>query len=554
MLLRATITNKTIGSKQLLRDLDLKVDEGEKVGLIGRNGVGKTTLFGVLAGADEDFEGEVVGRRGISIISTAQEHIGVGSQSCVDYILQGLPEYKRLQQIIYHHPDSMGQDMSKISEYTAALERFNSLGYYDIEDKVLNALEAYQITNEMARNPLVRLSGGQRRFVELVKVTQSDPDLALIDEPTNHMDYVAKAAFIAWLKSAKGAVIVITHDRDVLKQVDRIVEMKDLSAVSFKGNYDAYLQQNSSQTVSDINQYEVAQRTINNIKKQIAYARSKKAGWSGTADKKNPFVVMETRLIKQLKELEATVGRPSFWIDQESVEQLDDKVTESYDRYKAKNIRLSGLDSAANYHNLLHVTKLSLGYDAPLFKDVSFELASGDHVNLKGRNGAGKTTLIRAIRQRIGDGTDASAERYAGTIACEPRIRLGVYEQEIAGEYLELGLGEAVLAVFRSHNLPLNQQTVRRTMADYLFDPAGDYNTPLKKLSGGQRARFQLIAMLCHKPDLLILDEPTNHLDLPSIEELENALVGFQGAILYVSHDSYFCDAIAGTIVQIGPV
>lgn len=553
MLLRAEITSKTIGNKTLFRGLDIKIDDGEKIGLIGRNGVGKTTLFGVLAGTDASYEGEVVKRRGLSIATTAQEHIGIADKSCVEYILDSLPEYLELERVIVHHPETMGQDMARIGEYTHALDRFHDLGYYDIEAKVLQSLGAYQITEAMARAPLARLSGGQKRFVELVKVTQAAADLALIDEPTNHMDYVAKAAFVNWLKDARAAVVVITHDRDVLKAVDRIVEIKDLGAVSFKGNYDSYLAQNSSQTVSDINQYEVAQRTIDNLKKQIAYARSKKAGWSGTADKKNPFVVMETRLTKQLNDLQATIGRPSFWIDQESVEQLDDRVVDSYDRYKAKNIRLSGLDSTANYSWLVKASDVSLGYDAPLFDKLTFQLASGDHINLKGRNGAGKTTLIGFIRSQIGDGTKSQAKQYSGKVVCEPRLKLGVYEQEISAEYLDMPLGEAVMQVFRQHDLALNQQQVRRTLADYLFDPTADYNLAVSKLSGGQKARFQLIAMLCHKPDLLILDEPTNHLDLPSIEELERALAGFRGAILYVSHDSYFQESVGGQVVQIGP-
>lgn len=553
VLLRASNITKTIGAKELFRGLDLKIEDGEKVGLIGRNGVGKTTLFGVLSGLDSSYSGEVVTKRSLSVTTTAQEHHGLGQMTVLAYILDSLPEFAQLEEVIDTYPRSMGQDLKKIDRYTQALERFGALGYYDVQDKVIKSLEAYQISQSMGHGPMEQLSGGQKRFVELVKVTQAGADLALIDEPTNHMDYVAKAAFIDWLRAAPGGVMVITHDRDVLRAVDRIIEIKDLSAVSFKGNYDAYLAQNSQQTVGEIGQYEVAQRTIANLKKQIAYARSKKAGWSGTADKKNPFVVMEERLKKQLARLQETTGRPSFWIDQESVTQLDDKVVASYDRYKASNIRISGLGSTANYRALLSVSDISLGYGEPLFDGLNFQLASSDRINIKGRNGAGKTTLIRAIRQAIGDGTKSTATQYAGKITVEPRLKLGVYEQEIAPEHLRQELGEAVMAVFRSHSLPLDQQQVRRTLADYLFDATGDYHVPINKLSGGQRARFQLIGMLCHQPDLLILDEPTNHLDLPSIEELENALADYQGAILYVSHDSYFCDAIGGQVVAVGP-
>lgn len=542
---------KTIGAKTLFTDLSLQIEEGERVGLVGRNGVGKTTLFGVLSGSDDDYSGEITRRRGLRAVMTAQEHYQHAKSTCLEYILGSLPEYTHLHRVVSTYPETMGHDLTKIQVYTEALERFSGLGYDDIESKVLTALEQYQISNELARGPLSALSGGQKRFVELVKVTEAQADLALIDEPTNHMDYVAKAAFINWMKRTPLTVVVITHDRDVLGIVDRIIELRDGQAFSFNGNYDAYLSQNSTQTVTAINQYEVAQRTIENIKKQIAYAKSKKAGWSGTADKKNPFVVMEERLNKELKRLQVEVGRPSFWIDQESVTQLDSKVTERYDRYKSRNIRLSGLGAEAKGNQLLAVKNLSVGYDHSLFEPVSFLLSPGERLQIRGRNGAGKTTLINVLRVALGD-LSAGPTVFGGQTEILRPIKLGVYSQEIGLEFLPVKLGEAVLEVFRRRKLPVNEQAVRRVLADYLFDPVADYNLPVGKLSGGQRARFQLIWMLSHQPDLLILDEPTNHLDLPSIEELEAALGRFGGAIIYVSHDSYFTKALGGQTVQIG--
>lgn len=551
MLLRADRLSKTIGSKQLFSDLSLQIEDGERVGLIGRNGVGKTTLFGVLSGVDSDYSGEIIRKRGLRTVMTAQEHYQHKAAGCLDYILDSLPEYTPLSHVIQSYPNTMGHDLGNIQLYTEALDRFSELGYETIEVKVIEALGRYGITPEIARGPLTRLSGGQKRFVELVKVTEAQADLALVDEPTNHMDYAAKAAFVDWLKSTPLTVVVITHDRDVLSQVDRIIELRDGQADSFTGNYDAYLSQNSTQTVTAINQYEVAQRTIENLKKQIAYAKSKKSGWSGTADKKNPFVVMEERLTKELKRLQAEIGRPSFWIDQESVSQLNNKLVERYDRYKSRNIRLSGLDAEAKGNQMLLARDLSVGFDHPLFRDLDFALSPGGRLQIRGRNGAGKTTLINALRQALDDRTDGPTI-FGGAIEILRPLKLGVYEQEIGAEFLKVKLGEAVLEVFRRRGIPASEQAVRRVLADYLFDPISDYNLVVERLSGGQRARFQLIWMLCHQPDLLILDEPTNHLDLPSIEELETALGRYAGAIIYVSHDSYFTQALGGDVIQIG--
>ncbi len=550
MLMTVDIEDKIIGNKHLLHDLHFFVENGEKIGIIGRNGIGKTTLFQILSGEDTEFEGEIQRMRGVRLTATKQEHHDLGDQTALEYIVHNLPDYQRLKHIIDTYPDTMGSSVRKIAEYSDALTLFSERGYYDVEPQILMTLKKYQLPRAKALLPMARLSGGQKRFVELVRVQFSDPDAALIDEPTNHMDYAAKAAFIEWLRAAKHACLVITHDRDVLAYVDRIIEIKDKKAYSYNGNYDAYLKQNSVGTTNKLQAYEIAQRSIANIKKQIEYARAKKPSWGGTADKKNPFVVMEERLLRELKKLEEANPKPSFWIDQESVAQLNPKMTEAYDKYKEKNIKLARHTSTERTTELLHVQDAVLGYDGiALFQPVSFTIGHGERLHVVGRNGAGKTTLVRAI-------TAAAAgqpipTQIAGTITPGHHLRLNSYEQEVSGALLDLTLTEAVEAIYRDYNLPISQQHVMRELGNYLFDPANDAHTLVKNLSGGQKARLQLIRMLANKPNLLILDEPTNHLDLPSIEELENALKAYHGAILYISHDSYFARTMGGSTLTI---
>jgi ATPase subunit of ABC transporter with duplicated ATPase domains len=201
---------------------------------------------------------------------------------------------------------------------------------------------------------------------------------------------------------------------------------------------------------------------------------------------------------------------------------------------------------------LLQVDKLSLGYDGvPLFNDVSFSLHEGERIRLHGRNGAGKTTIVSAVMAKIHD-QPLSSERFAGHIISENKVRLGHYEQEIDAKYLPLTLAQAIEQVFMDKDVPVGEQVVKQMLGNYLFDPVSDGAKLVKRLSGGQKARFQMIRMLANTPEILILDEPTNHLDLPSIEELENALVDYHGAILYISHDSYFADKLDGKTVNIG--
>ena len=553
MIFSARIDSKSIGTKHLFSSLEFHVADKEKVALIGRNGVGKTTLFNMLSGADTDFHGEIVRRRGLTVMATQQEHHAAEGETAIGYVLAGLPEYGQLKRIIDTHPQHMGDDLRKIQEYSEALDRFNEKGFFTIEGLIERSAQAFQLPDGALPGEFARLSGGQKRFVELIKVMVGNADLALIDEPTNHMDYVAKEVFNEWLKAVDHAVVVISHDRDVLQNVDRIIEIKDKKAYSFTGNYDAYLKQNSTTTVTAMNQYEVAQRSIENIKKQIQYARSRKASWSGTADKKNPFVVMENRLTKELRRLQTEVQKPSVWIDRESVSAMHAKAVEKYDKYKDRNIRIGTASDELRRAEILSVDGLSLGYADPLFHSLSLRMSSGDRIQLKGRNGAGKTTLIQTILAAA-DGRDLPAVCFAGTVEVNPRTTIGVYDQEIAQDLLPLTLGEAIGRAYDAVGRRINDQQLRQLLASYLFDPATDAQTPLDRLSGGQKARFQLIAMLAGDPDLLVLDEPTNHLDLPSIEELEDALERYAGAILYVSHDSYFARNLPADVVELTAV
>ena len=544
------ITEKSFGDKTLMKDVKFSVDDGEKVGVVGRNGVGKSTLFGILSGKDTDYTGEVIFRRGITVATTAQEHHGLGDQTVMAYILDGLPEYSKLKKIIDEYPLTMGDNMRKIEEYTQALERFDQKGFYQVEEKIERELSNFQLDGYGNRK-ISSLSGGQKRLVEIVKIMHSEAHLALIDEPTNHMDYVAKQQFIDWMNSQPHqAMLIITHDRDVLGQVDRIVEIKDGQAVSYRGNYDAYLKQNAQATTAGMNNFEQIEKRIVNLKQKVLdYQRLKeKSRNPGTIQK---FKRLENEARAELEEL-SEMEKPTFWIDKESASQLDYKSAERYGKFKSRNIRLSMKDaSSRSQHVLVRAENVAVGIgERILFEDVNIDLREGEAIEIRGRNGAGKTTLIRMILAS-GKSFDGGPVLYSGDIFLDPQVRIGVYEQEIDERYLSDPLEKAIEKLYMSRDLSISDTKIRQLLADYLFTDA-DRMTPLARLSGGQKARFQIIAMLANDPQLLILDEPTNHLDLPSIEELETALAKYSGAILYVSHDNYFREKLGGKVVQIG--
>ena len=241
-----------------------------------------------------------------------------------------------------------------------------------------------------------------------------------------------------------------------------------------------------------------------------------------------------------------TRKKPTFWIDKDSVSELNYKTAGQYEKFKAKNVRIAlKNDESRSKHVLVSARDLSLGYDKPLFSGLSIDLREGEALEFRGRNGAGKTTLIKSVLGKN------EATVYEGEIFVDPQVRVGVYEQEVSDTYFDMTLEDAIERMYLSRNLPISTTKIRSIMNDYLFTE-GDGKIPIKNLSGGQKARFQLITMLANDPQLLILDEPTNHLDLPSIEELETALAKYSGAVIYVSHDGYFRDKMRGDVVKIG--
>ena len=609
MIADISISEKSFGPKILMSGIKFSIDDHEKIGVIGRNGIGKSTLFGILAGIDKDFTGNIIYKRGVVVVSTAQEHHDLGDTTVLQYVLAGLPEYSNLSRIIETYPEKMGDNMKLIDEYTQALTRFDDKGFYQIEEQIERELDKFQLPG-VAHRPFSTLSGGQKRLVEVVKVMHSDANLALVDEPTNHMDYIAKQQYIDWMKTAREAMLVITHDRDVLSEVDRIIELKDGENANYKGNYDAYLKQNAVSTGTQMNDFEMIEKRIVNLKaKVIDYQRLKeKSRNPGTIQK---FKRLEENSRKELAELQAK-EKPTFWIDKESAANLNYKVANQYDKFKAKNIRMNlKNDESRSKHVLVTARDVSLGYgDNPLFSGVNIDLREGEALEFRGRNGAGKTTLIKALLykpesdvnsfskqtsvrqdnlrlaslspaelpagQRVKQSSTSNESSrklsgnlssvlkeeftsnsasdialFSGEINLDTHVRIGIYEQEVSPTYFEIPLELAIERVYLDRGLSISQTKIRNLMSDYLFTEA-DGKTPVSRLSGGQKARLQLISMLANDPQLLILDEPTNHLDLPSIEELETALAKYSGAVIYVSHDGYFRRSLGGDVLQIG--
>lgn len=543
MLLQVAVSEKSFGVKQLYTNVKFTLESGEKVGLIGRNGIGKSTLFGIIAGEDNDYTGQIILRKGASLVSTAQEYDKVRDLTATEYILAGMPHYASLSRTLREFPLLENPTDKQIERYSAALDEFGERGYYNIQGEVEEELKKFQLDGVMEQ-PFKSLSGGQKRLSEVIKIMHAKADLALIDEPTNFMDYIAKEQFINWLVTAPEAMLIITHDRDVLQHVDRIIEIKDGMSVSYKGNYDDYIRQNLHGTATAMQDYEQVEKRMKNLQqKVIDYKRLKEKA-------RNPATIHQFKRLEEnaraeLDEL-SNKERPSFWIDRESLAQVGYKDADRYAKYQAKNIKVSMKgEKLRSERPLVQAIDLAVGYQTPILEHINFALRSGERLELRGRNGVGKSTLLKAILGLVGP------KIFAGEAHLDRQIRIGIYEQEEGGQYARLTLKAAIEQIYLRRDLPISDTKIRQLLSNYLFTE-GDGNMLVDNLSGGQKARLQIIRMLANNPDLIILDEPTSHLDLPSIEELEQALAGYAGAIIYISHDNYFRRKLGGIVLQVG--
>lgn len=518
----------------------MTIVEGEKIALIGRNGHGKTTLLKILSGEDHDFDGKISTRKGLRVTLTKQEHIHNNEQSALDYILHDVPHYFEYKKII----DDFEAGLIEYSErYLEILEYFTDNKYFNIEGSILSTLKDFGISDNEAHLPLASLSGGEKRYVEMARMMFSKSDLLLVDEPTNHMDYHGKNRFISWMRSLPQTLVVVTHDRDVLKHVTKIIELKDQKLITFNGNYDQYISQNANNTLTSVKNYSDQLNRLKEAKKRVEWGLQMRA-------KSKQWKIRYDHWLRDYEKIKAETVKPSFWIDQTSVEALDKKVVNSYHKFKEKNIKISVSSENSRGVELIKVRNLALGYNEPVFSGLNFTLNGNERVFIKGKNGAGKSTLVRTIMGMAND-QETKAHILEGDITIDSDVRIGEYEQEISQKYLSMKLEDAIRLSYEEKNVNIIDTEIKKIMAQYLFEPKNDGSQKIANLSGGQKARFQLIKMFIGEPNLLILDEPTNHLDLPSIEELENALLKFEGGILYITHDTYFVKKMDGKVVEL---
>jgi len=509
--------HKAFGPEVVLDQLNLQLHAGEKVGMVGANGSGKTTILKLITGEIPPDIGRVIRQKGLRIGYLPQEATFSGERTVLEEMHAGVEHLLKLQQAIHdvsHEMESLtGAELqAKMRQYDRLGHEFEIAGGYEYETRIQMTLAALDFEPELHHAKTTALSGGQLSRLGLAQVLMLETDLLLLDEPTNHLDLQATEWLERFIGNYRGAAVIISHDRYLLDRVAcKIIEVENRQARVWSGNYSNYIQ--TRETVRLQQQREYTQRVEMIERTRDFIARNKdQEGMRGTAKGR------KTRLKRLLKENPDFLDRPT----------------------EQKTIRFSFKETDGGSDLVLRCEGMGKSFgDLTLFENLTFDVLNGERLGITGPNGTGKTTLVNLALGRM--------EPSAGSIRMGPNLRIGYLDQH--GDVLDAN--RSVLEEAWSTNPELVPEQVRSRLGTFLFS-GDDVFKLCGDLSGGQRSRLMLCKLVLSEPDVLIMDEPTNHLDIASREMLESALDDYTGTILAVSHDRYFLDRVVDKLLVIG--
>ncbi len=517
IILSAQHIAKSFGVNAVLRDVSLTVQQGDRIGLVGVNGCGKSTLMRILAGLDAQDGGEISLVRGLRVGYLAQQNM-VTSGETVWNELQKVYEQvfameKKLRELedemAHAHTDA--QRFAQLSaDYDRLTQRFEEADGYSWKSMVSGVLNGLGFKPAQYDQCVDSLSGGEQTRLCLARLLLQKPDLLLLDEPTNHLDMETLQWLENYLAAYKGSVLVISHDRYFLDHVcTGIVEILMGSSEQYNGNYTRYIAQRQERFESRMRAYEIQQKEI----------------------ERQQAIIARYRMFNREKSIRAAESREKAL---DRMEKLEKPVDERSIRFSFEARRRTGED-------VLQLTEISKSFgEKHLFHDLTLRVRAGDRVALIGPNGVGKSTLIKII---VGE-----EQPDTGFIRYGSNVDIGYYDQHQSTLHADKTALDEIWDRFPQ----MEQSNVRGALGMFLFT-GDDVFKPIHTLSGGEKGRVALTALMLRKDNLLLLDEPTNHLDMDSREVLEDALTDFGGTIITVSHDRYFINRIANRIIEMQP-
>lgn len=511
MLFRLSDVHKSYGTHDILRGVSLQVNPGEHIGLVGRNGAGKTTIFRLVSGEESPDKGDVVRARGLRL-GLLSQHVHFEPGSTVHE--SALAAFGHLQKIehemheLEHRMAETPTDLEKVLErYSDLQHEFEREGGFEYAAKAETILQGLGFERDTWALETEKLSGGQQNRLGLVRLLLAEPDVLLLDEPTNHLDVAGVEWLEEFLQSYASAYVIVSHDRYFLDRAcRRIIDLENGRAAAYSGNYSDYLiereERRESQQRAYANQQQLIAKTEEFIRRNLAGQKTKQAKSRRT-------------MLEKLERVEAVRA------DQSS-----------------GDFRLRSIERTGNH--VLTANQVTIGYpDKTLAREISFILRRGECLGIIGPNGSGKTTFLRTILKKI--------PPLSGEIQWGSKVQIGYYAQQL--DDLD-NRNEIIMELRRVAPSSATAGELRSFLAKFLFN-GDDVYKKVRDLSGGEKGRLALAKLIYSHVNVLVLDEPTNHLDIPSREALEEALDAYEGTILTISHDRYFLDRIATQILAL---
>lgn len=511
---------KYLDSNKIFDDITLNIYDGEKVGIVGDNGCGKTTLLKIICGIYEmtrDDKGSIFITKNASIAYLDQIPSYSENTTVLDVLNKAFDTVKeaeaKMKELESRMKDFKDEELERaLKEYNRLQEFYEAHDGYKQEEKLKRICTGLKINEEFLKKDFKILSGGEKTTVVLGKILIENPDILLLDEPTNHLDMESCEWLEGFLKSYKGIVIIVSHDRYFLDNVvTKIIEIEDKESTTYKGNYSEYTKQKEENLLIEFNQYKEQQKKIEAMENAIKRLRD----WASRGDNEK-FFKRAASMQKALDKIQR--------IDKPKMEKT--------------TIKLSFNETERSGNEVLNIERLCKSYgEKILFDNADLNVRFKERVGIIGKNGCGKTTLLKMILNK--------EQNYSGNISLGENIKLAYLPQNIEFEDEE----RSIIDEFRN-NISMVEGQARGYLSKFMFY-GSDVFKKIKHLSGGERIRLKLSQLLYEDINLLVMDEPTNHLDISSIETLEEALNNFKGTIIFISHDRYFLNKMSERIVAI---
>ncbi|PWM46788.1 MAG: ABC transporter ATP-binding protein [Clostridiales bacterium] len=508
-ILSAQDLSKIYGIDVIFEDVCFKIENKEKIGIVGANGAGKTTLFRLVTGEEEPDSGIIIREKDLTLAYMSQHSDFTSEKNAIDEVLTIFEKQLEIEREIERVTTLLqtSQDEHLFNRIHSLNEVFAEEGGLTFRARIKSALLGLGLTEDEIILPLSSLSGGQRTRVLLAKVLLSDASLLLLDEPTNHLDIAATEWLEDFLQNYRGAVVLISHDRFFLDRIcQKTFELENKRLKIYGGNYTYYKEKKAFDRLTLERDYEQKQKEIKRIEGIIEQQKR--------FNQERNYVTIKSKL-KQIERIEKTVEKP---------EKEPDEI----------HFNFQACSGAANEALVLKNVSKSFGGKS-LFKNADLLIKSGEKVFLTGKNGCGKTTMFRIILNKV--------KADSGNIIIGNRVKIGYYDQALS----DLDDGNTVFEEISNAYPKMTNGEIRSALGSFLFC-GDDVFKSISALSGGERARVLLVKLILSQTNFLMLDEPTNHLDIASKEVLEQALKQYNGTLFVVSHDRYFINTLADKI------